>query len=58
MALLSAHRHRIAPLRADGLPQRRFRIELLATLIKVGHRQSGAMAHASGVGLQLAKDDA
>src|SRR5262245_47493984 len=58
MALLAAHRHRIAAMRADRLPQRSFRIELLAALIKVGHRQPGAVAHASSVRLQLAKDEA
>ena len=42
--------------RADEVFQRGIRIELRAHLVKVGHLQAGALAHAAAVGRQLAQD--
>src|SRR5712692_3856769 len=58
MAARPSYRHRIASMRTDALPERSFRVKLLAALIEIGHRQPGAVAHAAGIGLQFAEHEA
>ena len=55
MAARPRHGDRIAPMGTHGLPQGGFGVEVVATLITIGDRQPGAMAHAAGVRLQVSE---